>query len=94
VSSGIFHLHGDELVELAEQPYDSEERLQRLLADHPALMPEDQIDSDEPRRWLLIQREMGVPSIDGSADHPDARRLGLPKSSGSIRPAVVSSKDR
>jgi hypothetical protein len=74
MSNGIFHLHGNELVSMVEEPYDSEDLLQRLLEDHPQLLPGDQIHSEEPRTWLLIKREMGVPSLDGggnrwSADH-------------------------
>jgi hypothetical protein len=74
MSNGIFHLDGNELIPMTEEPYDSENLLQRLLEDHPQLMPGDQIHSEEPRKWLLIKREMGVPSLDGggnrwSADH-------------------------
>lgn len=44
------------------------------LADHPDLLAGDQINDAEPRRWLLISREMGLPSEEGggnrwSADH-------------------------
>jgi hypothetical protein len=35
--------------------------LQKLLADHPDLLAGDQIDAEEPRRWLLVSREMAVP---------------------------------
>ena len=35
--------------------------MQKLLADHPDLLAGDQIDADEPRRWLLVTREMAVP---------------------------------
>src|SRR5204862_333114 len=45
-----------------------------LLATHPDLLAGEQIDSDNPRRWLLVTREMGVPGeVDGtgrwSLDH-------------------------
>ncbi len=46
---------------MEEAPYDSERLLQQLLADHPDLLAGDQIDTDEPRRWLLVTREMAVP---------------------------------
>src|SRR5262245_45121462 len=46
---------------MEEAPYDSETLLQRLLADHPDLLAGDQIDAEEPRRWLLVSREMAVP---------------------------------
>ena len=49
------------LIAMEEAPYDSESLLQKLLADHPDLLAGDQIDAEEPRRWLLVTREMGVP---------------------------------
>jgi hypothetical protein len=48
-------------VELSEQPYDSEEILQRLLAEHPNVLGGDQIGGTRPRRWLLVTREAGIP---------------------------------
>lgn len=35
--------------------------LQRILERNPNLLPGDQIDPDDPRRWLLLKREMPVP---------------------------------
>src|SRR5262245_27110274 len=46
---------------MEEAPYDSETLLQKLLADHPDLLAGDEINAEEPRRWLLISREMAVP---------------------------------
>lgn len=46
---------------MEEAPYDSENLLQKLLADHPDLLAGDQINVEEPRRWLLVTREMAVP---------------------------------
>src|SRR6476620_5793197 len=59
---------------MEESPYDSETLLQKLLADHPDLLAGDQINDEEPRRWLLVTREMAVPGeLDGavrwSLDH-------------------------
>ncbi|HEX8244972.1 MAG TPA: hypothetical protein VF541_15795 [Longimicrobium sp.] len=62
MSRGIFLIDADDrLVELREQPYDSEDLLQRLLASFPSLLGSDHIDSTTPRRWLLISREIAVP---------------------------------
>jgi hypothetical protein len=63
-----------QLVEMEEQPYPSEDRLQELLANYPNLLVGDQIDSDNPRRWLLISREASLPSEENgtprwSVDH-------------------------
>jgi hypothetical protein len=63
----IFLKHGDELVEMVEQQYEAEDVLQRLLADYPNLLAGDQ-DSDARKRWLLVKRELGVPS---EQDAPD-----------------------
>jgi hypothetical protein len=62
VSRGIFLIGADErLVEMREQPYDSEDLLQRLLASYPSLLASDQIDPVDPRKWLLVSRETTVP---------------------------------
>jgi hypothetical protein len=52
---------------MVEQPYESEDILQALLAEHPDLLAGDQTDG-EPHRWLLLAREAPV----GDAQH-DAR---------------------
>jgi hypothetical protein len=62
------------LREVHVAPYDFEKDLQRLLADHPTLLPGAQIDSASPRRWMLVKREVGVPKEQGggtwwSLDH-------------------------
>jgi hypothetical protein len=54
----IFLKRGATLVELLEQPYGGEDVLQQLLADHPNLLAGD--EDGRRRRWLLVQREMGV----------------------------------
>ena len=48
------------LTPLVEQAYDSEDLLQRLLANHGDILAGDQMSPSEPRRWLLVKREMGV----------------------------------
>ena len=52
---------------MTEQPYDSEAVLQELLAKYPNLLAGDQMDGAEPRRWLLVSREMGVPGEEDGA---------------------------
>ncbi len=79
----IFLLDGDSLRPMDEQPYDSEDLLQRLLAKHPDILAGDQIDDVDPRRWLLVQRELGVPDReDGgsrwSVDHLFLDQDGIP----------------
>jgi hypothetical protein len=67
--SGIIFLlqEGAKLVKMEEAPYNSEGLLQELLANHPDLLAGDQIDTEEPRRWLLISREMPVPGQENGA---------------------------
>src|SRR5882762_2705403 len=58
----IYLLDGESnLIAMEEASYDSESLLQKLLADHPDLLAGDQINAEEPRRWLLVTREMAVP---------------------------------
>ncbi len=73
MSDVIFLLRGDELVEMRQQPYDSESVLQTLLEKYPHLLAGEQI-AERPLRWLLIKREAGVPAHEGgggrwSLDH-------------------------
>ncbi len=65
----IFLLQSDEeLVEMKEKAYDSEDLLQKLLADYPKLLAGNQIDPVNPRRWLLIDRELGIPDQENGSD--------------------------
>ncbi|NLT38799.1 MAG: hypothetical protein GXX95_11710 [Methanomassiliicoccus sp.] len=50
------------LSKMEDTPYEKELDLQRLLAEYPDLLAGDQIDTNQPRRWLLISREMALPS--------------------------------
>jgi len=75
MSDSIF-LVGDDgaLTEVVSTAYEAEADLQKLLADNIHLLPGAQIDQDNPRRWLLIKREAGVPDHEGgggwwSVDH-------------------------
>jgi hypothetical protein len=51
----------DDLIALEETAYGTESVLQELLVKYPDLLPGDQINPENPRRWLLVAREMGVP---------------------------------
>lgn len=69
MSGGIYLIQDSgELVEMIEHAYDSEDLLQGLLAKYPNLMAGDQIDSESPRRWLLVTREATVASEEGGSD--------------------------
>ena len=60
-------LRGEQLVEMREQAYDSEDLLQALLAKYPDLLAGDQL-AGSPRRWLLVKREIGVPDREAGGD--------------------------
>jgi len=68
MNPGIFLIQdNEELVEMNEQGYDSEKLLQTWLVQYPELLVGNQIDTKEPRRFLLIEQECGVPSDEGGA---------------------------
>lgn len=72
-----------ELVEMTESHYLTENDFQKLLADYPKLISGDQIDKENPRRWLLISREMGVADAQASGnrwslDHLFIDQDGIP----------------
>lgn len=71
------------LLEMTNQEYDSEALLQKLLADYPNLLAGEQMNSSEPRKWLLIKREANVPSEESGAgrwsvDHLFIDQDGIP----------------
>ena len=67
MATGIYLLKKNgELVEMSEQHYDSEDLLQTLLAKYPNLLDGDQIDILNPRKWLLVSREMAIPDKEES----------------------------
>jgi hypothetical protein len=59
---------GGKLQAMSEQPYNNEDILQKLLEDYPELLGGDQVDSEAPRRLLLISREYGVPGEENGSD--------------------------
>jgi hypothetical protein len=68
---------------MSEHAYVSEEKLQLLLKEHPELLAGEQINEEEPRRWLLISREVGIPFEEGgrewmSLDHLFLDQDGIP----------------
>ena len=51
-----------------ETPFAQEGDLQEFLAAHPELLAGEQMGGDEPRRWILIKREQGVPEREEGGD--------------------------
>jgi hypothetical protein len=64
----IFLVGNDKmLIPMEEADYVNEDELQRLLAEYWDLLPGDQIDPEDPRRWLFVGREIGVPGGTGES---------------------------
>jgi len=63
LSSSLFLRQDGDLVALSEQPYDREEVLQRLLAEHPELIPGEALNPNDPRRFVLVRREAPVAGL-------------------------------
>lgn len=51
----------EKLVAMDEKKYANELDFQDLIEDYPDLIPGDQINSENPRKWLLVKREFGIP---------------------------------
>ena len=64
----IYVLDGVNLEPMEERWFASEDHLQKLLAEHPHLLDGEQMSPGNPRRWLLVKREMGVPDAAGESD--------------------------
>lgn len=62
----IFVRQGEELVALAVAPYEAEAVLQELLEQHPQLLAGYEMSRSDPRRFLLVCREVPVADQYGS----------------------------
>ena len=49
------------LLHFEENRFKQENHLQKLIADHPELLPGGQVNRDSHQRWILISREQGIP---------------------------------
>jgi hypothetical protein len=84
MAGSIYLIQNDgRLQAMTEQPYKTEEFLQKLLENYPELLGGDQIDSTASRRLLLVSREFGVPGEEEgfdrwSLDHLFIDREGIP----------------
>lgn len=74
VDVAIFLRQGDTLVPMRAQPYEAEDVLQALIADHPGILAGD--DAAETGEWLLVKREAPVGAW--SLDHLFLDRAGVP----------------
>jgi hypothetical protein len=66
MSGKIFALNeGGALIGLEQEKYKDEDFFQSLIEKYPEILAGDQINPDNPRDWILISREMGVPAEQG-----------------------------
>lgn len=77
------------LIAMPEHGYPKEAELQELLEQYPDLLPGDQIDPENPRRWLLVARELGVPGAEGESGRWSLDHLFLDQDG---RPTFVECK--
>lgn len=78
MASGVFLIQEDgSLIEMEEQQVPNENYLQELLAKYPNLLAGNQIDDADPRKWLLISREAGLPGEENGADRWSVDHLFL-----------------
>ena len=90
----IYLLNGEsKLTAMDEAAYDSEKILQELLGSYPDLLAGEQIDSRDPRRWLLVTREMGVPGEEDGANRWSLDHLFLDQDAVSTLVEVKRSSD-
>jgi phosphoglycolate phosphatase-like HAD superfamily hydrolase len=81
--SGVFVLQGDEaLVPMKPAQFAAELDFQRLLSKYPSLLVGDQIDPDNPRRFVLVRQELSIGHEDDasrwSLDHLFLDQDGVP----------------
>ncbi|HLH51698.1 MAG TPA: hypothetical protein VKV96_20330 [Roseiarcus sp.] len=68
IETGVFVLtDANAFVPMQAASFASEDDFQTLLAEHPALLAGDHIDADNPRRFILIDREQPIASEPGGS---------------------------
>lgn len=69
-SDGVIFLLKDsgDLEKVPVKSYDSEDLLQSLIEKYPELLAGDQINPEEPTRWIMVKREAGVPGGEQQGD--------------------------
>ncbi|MCX7975053.1 MAG: hypothetical protein N3B16_11235 [Candidatus Aminicenantes bacterium] len=53
---------------MEEKEFENEAILHDLLASYLDLLPGDQIDPEEPRKWIVIDREVGIPEEEAGGE--------------------------
>jgi hypothetical protein len=82
--SGVFLLQGDDsLLSMEPASFAKEDDFQRLLSRFPQLLAGDQVDPQNPRRWVLVRRELAISTGElgasqWSIDHVFLDQDGIP----------------
>lgn len=81
--AGIYLRQGERFIAMREVPYEAEDVLQKLVADHPEMLAGNDVAEDARQRWLLIERESPIYAESGSsgrwsADHLFIDQEGVP----------------
>ena len=76
-------VHNEKLIRVDQSPYAKESILQKLISDHPEIIPGSSQDGAPDRRWLLVRREAGIPNEEGggnwwAVDHLLLDQAGVP----------------
>ncbi len=80
---------GGKLEPLEESPFELEDHLQVLIAEHPELLDGEQMRPGNPLRWILITREQGIPDRPDTASRWSVDHLILDQDG---RPTLVEAK--
>jgi len=80
----------NQLTELTQKDYDSEDLLQKLLADHPSLLG---VTGGGGDGLILVRREFAVPESDGGADRWSLDHLFLDRSGVPVLVEVKRASD-
>jgi hypothetical protein len=88
--SGVFLLQGeDALVPMNPSQFATEDDFQRLLSRFPELLVGDQIDPQNPRRWVLVKREQSITTGEIGAPLWSIDHVFLDQDGSRIRREVV-----
>ena len=88
----IYHLNKQgQLKPMNEERYSQEDDLQELVADYPELLSGEQINPDNPRRWILVRREQGIADREGGGSRWSVDHLFIDQDA---MPTLVEAKRR
>lgn len=58
-----------QVIPMESKPFENEDVMQDFLARCPELLPGEQVNANDPREWLLVAREFGIPIEEGGTDN-------------------------